>query len=85
MELDSNPPPHIFITFRLAQRKFACNVVHICLSCARPKGRKLFGGVKGRNGELRSTFGQERVATNRKLKRRMQLRVSWLVVLDRER
>ena len=55
----------------------SCTNMSVCLSYARPKGRKVFGGVKEQNGELKSTFGQERVATDRKMKKRAQLRASW--------
>jgi hypothetical protein len=55
-------PPYIFITFSLIQEKFSCNVVCICLSYARPKGRKLFGAVKGEKEELKAHICSKEVS-----------------------
>jgi len=51
--------------------------IYVCLSYARPEGRKVYGGVKEQNGKLKSMFGQQRVATDSKMKKMIQLRASW--------
>jgi hypothetical protein len=66
--LTPNTPNGYYVSF--GKEKFAFIFLYICLSYARSKGSKLSGGVKEQKGVLRSTFGQNRVRTNRTMKKR---------------
>jgi hypothetical protein len=59
--------------------------IFVCLTQGLREGKYMWGVVKEQNGVLRSIFGQKRVATNRKMKKTIQLGASSLVLLSRER